>query len=114
MAYAPRVKLVEIAALRRKTKTPPGFKDEGDGDFFIWADLLAGLQQERAAGKTFARAVLVTNDKKPDWSRAGRAHPILVAEAKSLLGIHFEIWDADKLATEISKLLADENPVAGS
>jgi hypothetical protein len=101
--YAPRLQFREIAAQRKKTKTPPGFKDDGDGDFFIWVDLLTGLQQARAAGQAFDRVVLISHDQKVDWSRAGIAHPILVAEVKALVGVPFEIWNIDKLAGEIAQ-----------
>lgn len=100
--YAPRLALQEIALHRKRTKTPPGFKDGLDGDFFVWADFLTGLQQCRAEGAKFSRAVLVTLDKKPDWSRSGKAHPILVAEVRALLNIPFEIWTIDKLAEEVA------------
>lgn len=101
--YAARLELREIASQRKKTKTPPGFKDDGDGDFFIWVDFLTGLQIARANGSEFSRIVLVTEDRKLDWTRAGKAHPILVAEAKSLLRVPFEIWTIEKLAAEVAK-----------
>jgi hypothetical protein len=100
--YAPRLRYQEIARLRKRTRTPPGFKDDGDGDFFIWIDLLTGLQQAQADGQKFSRAVFVSLDKKIDWSRAGIAHPILVAEVKALLDVPFEIWTPDRLVTEIA------------
>lgn len=103
--YASRLNLQDVAAWRKKTKTPPGFKDEGDGDFFVWADFLTGLQLARANGEQFSRAILVTRDAKVDWSRSGTVHPILVAEAKALLGVHFEIWNDDKLGNEVSQVL---------
>jgi PIN like domain len=105
--YASRLKLKDIAAWRKQTKTPPGFRDEGDGDFFIWADFLSGLQLARANGQAFTQAILVTRDNKVDWSRSGTVHPILAAEMKALLGIHFEIWSDDKLSTEITKALTE-------
>lgn len=101
--YAPRLRFREIATQRKKTKTPPGFKDDGDGDFFIWVDLLTGLQQAKAAGQAYERAVLVSLDQKVDWSRAGIAHPILVAEIKALVGVPFEIWTIEKLSSEIAR-----------
>jgi hypothetical protein len=101
--YAPRLRFREIAAQRKKTKTPPGFKDEGDGDFFIWVDLLTGLQQARLEGQEFERAVFISHDQKVDWSRAGIAHPILVAEVKALVDVPFEIWNIQKLAGEIAR-----------
>lgn len=106
--YASRTALKDIAAYRKKTRTPPGFEDEGDGDFFIWADFLMGLQLARAKGAKFTSAVLVTRDQKRDWSRSGIAHPILTAEMKALLGISFEIWTDEKLSSEIEKALSEE------
>lgn len=99
--YAPRLRFQDIAAQRKRTKTPPGFRDDGDGDFFIWVDLLTGLQQARLNGQNFARAVLISHDQKIDWSRAGIAHPILVAEVRALVDVPFEIWNIQKLAEEI-------------
>jgi hypothetical protein len=102
--YAPRLQFCEIAAQRKRTKTPPGFKDDGDGDFFIWVDLLKGLQQARHAGQLFERVVFVSQDQKLDWSRAGIAHPILVSEVQALVDVPFEIWTIDKLAMEIGSV----------
>jgi PIN like domain len=106
--YASRTGLLDVAAYRKRTRTPPGFKDDGDGDFFIWADFLTGLQIERAEGASFSRVILVTRDQKLDWSRSGVAHPILAAEVHALLEVPFEIWNDEKLSTEINKALADE------
>ena len=64
--YAPRLRFQDIATQRKRTKTPPGFRDDGDGDFFIWVDLLTGLQHARLNGQEFARAVLVSHDQKID------------------------------------------------
>lgn len=100
--YAPRLRFQGIAALRKSTKTPPGFRDEGDGDFYIWVDFLTGLQKAQSDKQAFSRVVLVTMDRKIDWSRAGVAHPILVAEVKALLNVPFEIWTIDRLAKEIA------------
>jgi hypothetical protein len=107
--YASRTALKDVAAYRKRTRTPPGFKDDGDGDFFIWADFLTGLQLAQVSGAKFVRAILVTRDQKLDWSRAGIAHPILVAEMRALLGISFEIWTDEKLNSEIEKALAEES-----
>jgi len=101
--YAPRLRFREIAAQRKRTRTPPGFKDEGDGDFFIWVDFLMGLQHAKTKELAFERAVFVSLDQKIDWSRAGIAHPILVAEVKALVGVPFEIWTIEKLASEIAR-----------
>ena len=37
--YAPREAFHQIAAQRKRVKTPPGFRDEGDGDFYVWVDI---------------------------------------------------------------------------
>lgn len=99
--FCPRSPFRHLAAHRDKTKTPPGFKDSGDGDFFIWADFLYGLRHEQNQGAVFTRAVLVTNDTKKDWSRDGVAHPILAAEARTLLGVSFETWTLKQLIAAI-------------
>ncbi|MDE4144836.1 PIN-like domain-containing protein [Phaeobacter gallaeciensis] len=101
--YCPRPMLHNIAAHRKITKTPPGFKDTGDGDFFIWADILYGLRKLQLEGGQFSKVVLITNDTKKDWSREGRAHPILTAEMNALLSAAFETWTLDKLIKEIEK-----------
>lgn len=49
LPYARRARFQDIAAHRKRTKTPPGFRDDGDGDFFIWVDFLTGLQHAQAA-----------------------------------------------------------------
>lgn len=87
-----------IAAQRKRTKTPPGFRDVGDGDFFVWADILRGLQISKKGGSAFEKLILVTLDKKDDWSRGGRAHPVLAAEVRALFGVGFEICDMKELA----------------
>ncbi|MBR1086828.1 hypothetical protein JQ621_04985 [Bradyrhizobium manausense] len=102
VSYAPRAPFHDIGILRKKTKTPPGFRDDGDGDFYIWVDLLIGLLQAQLEGGNYQRVVLVSLDKKVDWSRAGVAHPILVAEVRALLQVPFEIWTIEKLAKEIA------------
>ena len=87
-----------IAEQRKRVKTPPGFKDSGDGDFFIWADILFGLLQLKNTIELPNRLILITNYGKIDWCREGKAHPILFAEAKYLIDIDFEIWTLDKFA----------------
>jgi len=104
VAYVQRMLFRDIGELRKRTKTPPGFKDEGDGDFFIWVDLLAGLLDAQVKGQKFKRVTFVSLDKKVDWSRAGMAHPILVAEMQALLNVPFEIWTISDLADEIAKV----------
>ncbi len=100
--YAQRGPLRDIAVERKRSKTPPGFKDEGDGDFFVWADFLTGLEEARGQSVPFSRAALISLDAKPDWSRAGVAHPILVAEVRELFDVPFEIWTIDKLVEEVA------------
>ena len=99
--YAPRSYFSEMAASRKRTKTPPGFKDDGDGDFFVWVDLLLGLQRLRENGSSFERVILVSNDRKLDWSREGTPHPILLAEMKVLTGASLEMFTGDELAKEL-------------
>lgn len=101
--YCPRSMVHNIAVHRKSTKTPPGFKDSGDGDFFIWADLLYGLREAQLRGEEFSKVVLVTNDTKKDWSREGKAHPILTAEVTALLGAKFETWTLAKLIKAIEE-----------
>lgn len=95
-SFAPRMRFQQMAAQRKLTKTPPGFRDNGDGDFYVWIDFLYGLQKAQRDGLTFTNVILITNDQKPDWSRAGVPHPILSAEVKSLLGVTFELWTLDE------------------
>jgi hypothetical protein len=102
--YASRMLFSEIAAQRKKTKTPPGFRDVGDGDFYVWVDLLTGIQQARASGQSFSRVVLVSHDRKIDWMREGVAHPILISEVQALVGAPFEIWSIKRLADEIASV----------
>lgn len=100
--YAPRMAFHRIAEQRTRVKTPPGFRDDGDGDFFIWVDVLFGLLSTMESGSTLSKLVLVTNDGKIDWCREGKAHPILYAEAKALLETDFEIWTLDKFASSVA------------
>lgn len=104
--FARRSAFVQTAELRKRTKTPPGFRDEGYGDFYVWVDLLTGLQKARAAGSAFARVAVITNEEKPDWVRNGMAHPILLSEVLSLFNVPFEIWKLDRLVVEIDRALS--------
>ncbi|WP_299667091.1 PIN-like domain-containing protein [uncultured Ruegeria sp.] len=99
--FCPRAPFNDLVAHRNKTKTPPGFKDSGDGDFFVWADLLYGLKSLQHQGTGFSRLVFVTNDTKKDWSREGIAHPILAAEANALLDVSFETWTLKQLVKAV-------------
>lgn len=111
VVYVPRTRFNDIAAQRKRTRTPPGFKDEGDGDFFVWADFLYALIKERRLGHAFEHCVLVTDDRKLDWSLNGLVHPLLSAEVLALTGASFDIWGIDRLGREISEFLdLAENP----
>lgn len=102
VSYVSRERFAAMAESRKKTKTPPGFKDLGDGDFFIWLDLLKSLLLKKEQGSSFDRVLLVTNDKKSDWSREGIPHPILSAELLALVGVPLETWSLDKLVREVA------------
>lgn len=102
ISYVRREQFKDIAAQRRRTKTPPGFKDDLDGDFFIWLDMLDSLLMAKSCKVDFEHVVLVTNDRKFDWSRDGVAHPILSAEMHALLGVPFETWDVNKLVRKVA------------
>ena len=99
--FVPRERFQHLAAWRKRTKTPPGFKDDSDGDFYVWSDFLYGLVSASAEGASFDQAVLVTNDVKPDWSRGGIPHPILSAEVAAACNVPFEVWTLDEVATAI-------------
>lgn len=101
VSFVPRQMFHALAEQRRKSKTPPGFKDQGDGDFYVWADFLSGLVRAKRSGTAFKKSVFVTLDKKPDWSREGIAHPILTAEARAAGDNPFELWNLDRLAEEV-------------
>ena len=103
--FVSRAQFDPFAQQRKRTKTPPGFKDDGDGDFFIWADMLRGLQLARKRRLHFSKVVLVTEDKKKDWSRAGLPHPMLAAEIAALFNAPFQIWNLARLANEVAHVL---------
>lgn len=104
--YVPRARFYEIAESRESTKTPPGFKDTGHGDFYVWADFLFGLITAQDGGQVFHKAVLVTGDEKIDWSRGGQTHPLLVAEVRALANVPFETWNLARLRTYVAGELA--------
>lgn len=107
LSYVPRMRFHEMAVHRKQTKTPPGFKDDGDGDFFLWIDFLYGLLRAKQQGQHFSHAVILTHDKKQDWSRATIAHPILTAEVQELVGVPFDVWTIDNLYEAISQNSSD-------
>lgn len=92
----PRKRFETFAAVRKRTKTPPGFKDEGDGDYFVWLDFLYGLRLSRRSA-AFGRAILVSDDRKMDWVKGGVAHPTLTAECAKYVGVGLEIWPIKRL-----------------
>ena len=99
--FAPRDRLMKLAADRKASKTPPGFHDSGSGDFLVWADAMYGLLSlEDREG--LRKVILLTNEKKSDWVRGDIVHPVLVAEAKALLGVSLEAWSVDDLAKAIA------------
>jgi PIN like domain len=99
--FAPRGRFAHIARIRKQTKTPPGYKDDGDGDFYLWADFLLGLLMLKSAGKNFEQVVMVTNEKKPDWSTRGTPHPILTAEVTTLFEVPFDLWNLDTFVSHV-------------
>lgn len=102
ISYVRRDKFSDLAVHRKRTKTPPGFKDDLDGDFFVWLDMLDSLLVAQSHQIPFDSVVLVSNDKKLDWSREGIAHPLLSAELMALIGVPFETWDVGKLVQKVA------------
>lgn len=94
----PRALFESYYSVRKITKTPPGFKDDGAGDYFIWLDFLYGLKIKKVQGASFTRAILVSDDRKVDWVRGAVAHPTLCAECMSFVGVPLEIWNLKRLA----------------
>lgn len=94
--FVPRVDFWPLAEVRNHTKTPPGFKDDGYGDFFLWADFLYLLAQSEDLVPADG-VILVTEDVKKDWSRAGAPHPILAAEARAIRDVPFHLWTLKQL-----------------
>lgn len=102
VSFCSRPRFAEIALNRKRTKTPPGFRDDGDGDFFVWIDLLFALHIAKSAGQAFSRVALISHDKKIDWMREGTPHPILIAEMRALFDVPFEILSLQQLSQEVS------------
>lgn len=101
--FCPRSRFSSLAEQRKRTKTPPGFMDSGDGDFFVWVDFLYGIFLARSSSVPFERIVFVSDDSKKDWSLRGHPHPILAAEIKALFGVEFEIWNLKKFVGKIQE-----------
>lgn len=106
-SYVPRTRFGATAEMRKRTKTPPGFKDGGDGDFFVWADFLFGLLTCGSEGErgNFEHVVLLTGDEKLDWSSKGTPHPVLSAEIRTLFGVSLNLWTLDRFAAEVDRVL---------
>lgn len=109
-AEAPRERLAPIAAHRKLTKTPPGFKDDGNGDFFVWCDSLTALCEVQRLGQDFPAVVLVTDDTKKDWSTGGTTHPTLYAECVALLGVPLQCWSVKQFAAAIASRTSTPSP----
>lgn len=103
--YVPRLRFYQMAIARKRTKTPPGFKDDGDGDFYVWLDLLYGLMRAKQQGAEFSHVIFVTNDVKPDWSRNGMPHPILAAEMEAAVGATLEVLKVE----QFGKMIIDKS-----
>ena len=103
----PRGRFSQIAAARNRDKTPPGFKDgsSSDGDFYIWAEGLLAIIEHNCDASQCAvdRAVLVTDDRKKDWSTRGSLHPVLRAEAAAI-GVVAECWSVEQLSRYVVNL----------
>lgn len=100
-----REMLLECAQQRKRTKTPPGFRDDGDGDFYVWAEFLSGLMTAQSEGLEFESALLVTDDVKKDWSTNGTPNPILAAEMQALVGVPFHVMKPADLKAGIKELV---------
>jgi hypothetical protein len=89
VGHVSRSRFTAVADSRKRLRIPPGFEDSGDGDFFVWADTLLALLDASDDGRAADGLVLVTEDKKKDWSLNGKAHPVLAAEMSKLASIPF-------------------------
>jgi hypothetical protein len=65
-------------------------------------------------GQQYEHAVIVTNDRKPDWSRGNTAHPVLTAEVQALVGVSFDLWTLDRLSDAISEEVVLPAPEVGA
>lgn len=103
--FVDRERFQVLAVHRQNTKTPPGFRDDrgNDGDFFVWLDVLRGMQLLADEKNESDSLVFVTDDKKDDWSRDGMPHPILSAELKAICGSKLCIVDLAKFIGLVQK-----------
>lgn len=104
-----RGQLAPIAVQRKRAKTPPGFKDEGDGDFLVWADFLLGILMAKRQGVDYSAAILITDDVKKDWSTKGTPNPILAAEVMALAGVPFASVTFDRFSKLVRAELQSTN-----
>ena len=102
--YVPRDRFGRMASARKASKTPPGFKDDGDGDFLVWSDLLFSLLKAVEEGQEFASVVLLTNDTKKDWSSGGRPHPLLCAELDALVQKPLACWTLEEFISQLGSI----------
>lgn len=93
----PRTLFEPYYSVRKITKTPPGFKDGGAGDYYIWLDFLYGLKAAKNQGNAFSRAILVSDDRKKDWVKGSAPHPTLSAECMQYVGVPLEVWSLRQL-----------------
>jgi hypothetical protein len=98
VVFVNRERFAPLAKARHLTKTPPGFKDDRNCDFFIWADGLLGVLLALGERQSLSCVLMITGDKKVDWSSTGKPHPVLSAEVKSLFDVPLYIVDLDGLA----------------
>ncbi|MDR6841027.1 PIN-like domain-containing protein [Pseudoxanthomonas sacheonensis] len=103
----PRSRFYRFASSRQSTKTPPGFKDSGDGDYFVWMDFLFGLAKAKQSGEKIEKAIMVTDDRKSDWSKGGVPHPVLAAEVDACIEVPFETWSLEQLAQRVRSQIDD-------
>jgi hypothetical protein len=108
--FIPRLRFAKFSNHRQMTKTPPGFKDAGDGDFFVWLDILYSLGQIRSS-YVLEGVAIVTQDVKADWQRHGIAHPVLGAELRRVVDVPLHFWTVDQLHKYVQEQLLTLAPV---
>lgn len=106
ISEVPRSRFHSYGVQRKLLKTPPGFEDTGHGDFFVWLDFLFSIKRHRVSLCADSIAVIVTDDKKKDWSKGAVPHPVLSAEMSAYTGIQFETWSLEKLARKVEEEIA--------
>ncbi len=94
----------EEAERRRSAKIPPGFKDEGPGDYVLWRQT---IDEAKRSGRPF---VLVTDDRKEDWWWIEHGETIgpqfaLVTEMRKEAGVPFYMYTPDRLMVEARERL---------